>query len=84
VSSPETIALGVMGAVLGVLAAAGIVGPTVMFSDAGYAMVGVIVSSLIGATATVLVTYITVSASRRSRESSADRDEQDDPPRKSP
>jgi uncharacterized protein (DUF2062 family) len=55
-----------------------------MFSDAGYAMVGVIVSSLIGATATVLVTYITVSASRRSRESSADRDEQDDPPRKSP
>jgi hypothetical protein len=84
VSSPDVIALGVVGALGGVLVGTGLVGPDVMFTDAGYAMVGVVFSSLIGATATVLVAYITVNASRRSRDAADREDEPDDPPRKSP
>lgn len=83
-TSPEMVLLGVVGAALGVLTGTGLVGPDVMFTDAGYAMVGVVVSSLIGATATVLVAYITLNANRRSREAPDREDEPDDPPRKSP
>lgn len=79
-SSPEVILIGIAGGLGGVLVATGLVGPTLLFSDAGYAMVGVVVSSLIGATATVAVAYITVNASRRRR----DEDEPDDHSRKSP
>lgn len=77
------IILGIFGAFGGVLVGTGLIGPTVMFSDAGYAMVGVVVSSLIGATATVAVAYISITAQRRSRDENDRDDKQDDPPRKS-
>jgi hypothetical protein len=56
-----------------------------MFSDAGYAMVGVIVSSLIGATATVRSPTSPSAPAAEAARADADRDEHtDDPPRKSP
>lgn len=81
-SSLEVVPLGIVGALSGVLVATGWVGPNVMFSDAGYAMVGVVVSSLIGATATVLVTYITVNANRRRSRGDDPEGPEDNRPRK--
>lgn len=71
--------VGALGGVLGSVTF-GVLAPTAMVSDGFYAMVGVVVSAVIGGTATVAVAYITSNANRRrpAREHDDDGDTDDD------